>query len=625
MVGVMLNKYPLWKYILILVVLVIGLLYSAPNLYPDDPAVQITGNNVNLTIDDTTLNNFTQILNKANIETKSIAIENGAILVRLTKLAAQLPAKAALQKALGDDYVVALNLVPTTPAWLTSIGARPMKLGLDLSGGVHFLLEIDMDKAIATRLNMYDGEIRSLLRNEHIRYRSLPSRNKEEHALQLGFADAETLQKAEKVITTKFNQFTMTTTTLGDTQVLKLVISPNVINELQEYAISQNLQTVRNRINELGVAEPLVQQQGSNRIVVELAGVQDTAEAKRILGKTANLEFRLVAKSDETPVSTEQFDFEGRTVDLERAVIITGDQVYTARVSFDQRNNQPQVDIELDGHGGDLMYKATQGNVGRGMAVIFIEQRPITHYTKQIVNGIEKEVPLQTYVEDRKIISLATIRDVLGSRFVISGSKSTKEAQELALLLRAGGLAAPMHFVEERTLGPSLGEENIKMGIESTIWAMILIAIFMVIIYKFFGLIATVALAFNLVLLTGVMSIIGATLTLPGIAGIVLTLGMAIDANVLIYSRIKEELANGMSIQRAIHEGFDRAHSAIIDSNLTTLLVGAILFQMGTGPIKGFAVTLSLGIITSLFTAVMVTRGIVNLLFGGRNVKKLWI
>lgn len=621
----MLNKYPLWKYILILVVLVIGLLYSAPNLYPDDPAVQITGNNVNLTIDDATLNNVTQILNKAHIETKSIAIENGAILVRLTKLAAQLPAKAALQKALGDDYVVALNLVPTTPAWLTSIGARPMKLGLDLSGGVHFLLEIDMDKAITTRLNMYDGEIRSLLRNEHIRYRSLPSRNKEEHALQLSFADAETLQKAEKVITSKFNQFTMTTTTLGDTQVLKLVISPNVINELQEYAISQNLQTVRNRINELGVAEPLVQQQGANRIVVELAGVQDTAEAKRILGKTANLEFRLVAKSDATPVSTEQFDFEGRTVDLERAVIITGDQVYTARVSFDQRNNQPQVDIELDGHGGDLMYKATQGNVGRGMAVIFIEQRPITHYTKQIVNGIEKEVPVQTYVEDRKIISLATIRDVLGSRFVISGSKSTKEAQELALLLRAGGLAAPMHFVEERTLGPSLGEENIKMGIESTIWAMILIAIFMVIIYKFFGLIATVALAFNLVLLTGVMSIIGATLTLPGIAGIVLTLGMAIDANVLIYSRIKEELANGMSIQRAIHEGFDRAHSAIIDSNLTTLLVGAILFQMGTGPIKGFAVTLSLGIITSLFTAVMVTRGIVNLLFGGRNVKKLWI
>lgn len=621
----MLNKYPLWKYILILVVLVIGLLYSAPNLYPDDPAVQITGNNVNLTIDDATLNNVTQILNKAHIETKSIAIENGAILVRLTKLAAQLPAKAALQKALGDDYVVALNLVPTTPAWLTSIGARPMKLGLDLSGGVHFLLEIDMDKAITTRLNMYDGEIRSLLRNEHIRYRSLPSRNKEEHALQLSFADAETLQKAEKVITSKFNQFTMTTTTLGDTQVLKLVISPNVINELQEYAISQNLQTVRNRINELGVAEPLVQQQGANRIVVELAGVQDTAEAKRILGKTANLEFRLVAKSDATPVSTEQFDYEGRTVDLERAVIITGDQVYTARVSFDQRNNQPQVDIELDGHGGDLMYKATQGNVGRGMAVIFIEQRPITHYTKQIVNGIEKEVPVQTYVEDRKIISLATIRDVLGSRFVISGSKSTKEAQELALLLRAGGLAAPMHFVEERTLGPSLGEENIKMGIESTIWAMILIAIFMVIIYKFFGLIATVALAFNLVLLTGVMSIIGATLTLPGIAGIVLTLGMAIDANVLIYSRIKEELANGMSIQRAIHEGFDRAHSAIIDSNLTTLLVGAILFQMGTGPIKGFAVTLSLGIITSLFTAVMVTRGIVNLLFGGRNVKKLWI
>lgn len=617
----MLNKYPLWKYILILVVLTIGLLYSAPNLYPDDPAVQITGTDVNLEINDATVTKIKQILTDANIEAKSVAIDKkDAVLIRLTKLASQLPAKAALQKALGDDYVVALNLAPTTPAWLTKIGARPMKLGLDLSGGVHFLLEVDMDRAIKTRLNMYDGEIRNLLREERIRYRSIPSKDS---SIQFSFADAETAAKAETLITGKFNQFTITTVAEDGAQVLKLVMSPSIISDLSEYAVSQNLQTVRNRVNELGVAEPIVQQQGSNRIVVELPGVQDTAEAKRILGKTANLEFRLAAKPDDPAISTEQFDFEGRSVPLERAVIITGDQVSSAKVGFDQRNNQPQVEIELDGHGGDLMFKATQGNVGRSMAVIFIEQRPITHYVKE--EGSDKEKAVQAYVEDRKIISLATIRDVLSSRFVISGSKSTKEASELALLLRAGGLAAPMHFVEERTLGPSLGEENIKMGIDSTIWAMILIAIFMVIIYKFFGIIATVALAFNLVLLTGLLSIIGATLTLPGIAGIVLTLGMAIDANVLIYSRIREELNNGLSVQRAIHEGFDRAYTAIIDSNLTTLLVGAILFQMGTGPIKGFAVTLSLGIITSLFTAVMVTRGIVNLLFGGRNVKKLWI
>lgn len=618
----MLNKYPLWKYILILVVLGVGLLYSAPNLYPDDPAVQITGSNVNLTIDETTVTRVSQLLNEANIEAKSIAIEHGAVLVRLNRLASQLPAKAALQRALGDDYVVALNLAPTTPAWLTKIGARPMKLGLDLSGGVHFLLEVDMDRAIKTRLNMYDGEIRNLLREERIRYRSITSKD-QPNTIQFSFADAETAARAERLITGKFSQFTINTVAQDNGQVLQLTISPTVIAELQEYAVSQNLQTVRNRVNELGVAEPIVQQQGNNRIVVELPGVQDTAEAKRILGKTANLEFRLAAKPDDPAITTEQFDFEGTSVPLERSVIVTGDQVSSARVGFDQRNNQPQVEIELDGHGGDLMFRATQGNVGRSMAVIFIEQRPITHYVTEA--GSDQEKAVQAYVEDRKIISLATIRDVLGSRFVISGSKSTKEASELALLLRAGGLAAPMHFVEERTLGPSLGEENIKMGIDSTIWAMILIAIFMVIIYKFFGLIATVALAFNLVLLTGVMSIIGATLTLPGIAGIVLTLGMAIDANVLIYSRIREELNNGLSIQRAIHEGFDRAYTAIIDSNLTTLLVGAILFQMGTGPIKGFAVTLSLGIITSLFTAIMVTRGIVNLLFGGRNVKKLWI
>lgn len=621
----MLNKYPLWKYLLILVVLVIGLLYSAPNLYPDDPAIQITSTNINTAVNETTVEKVKNILADANIHAKSVAIEHSAVLVRLDKLSSQLPTKALLQKALGDDYVIALNLAPTTPHWLTSIGARPMKLGLDLSGGVYFLLEVDINKAIQTRLSIYDSEIRSLLRENRILYRRVTttSSKKNDQVIAFSFNSLEAAAKAQKVIASKFNQFNIENLTEGDKQILQLSLLPTVISDLESYAVTQNLQTVRNRVNELGVAEPVVQQQGVNRIVVELPGVQDTAEAKRILGKTANLEFRLAAMPDSPEAATERFDYEGRRVPLERSVILTGDQVASAKVGFDQRNNQPQVEIELDGHGGDLMTKATQGNVGRGMAVIFIEQRPIVNKSDAV--GDDKEKTVQGYIEDKKVISLATIQSVLGSRFVITGSKSTKEASELALLLRAGGLAAPMHFVEERTLGPSLGEENIKMGIDSTIWAMILIAIFMVIIYKFFGIIATVALAFNLVLLTGLMSIIGATLTLPGIAGIVLTLGMAIDANVLIYSRIREELGNGLSIQRAIHEGFDRAYSAIIDSNLTTLLVGAILFQMGTGPIKGFAVTLSLGIITSLFTAVMVTRGIVNLLFGGRNVKKLWI
>ena len=384
---------------------------------------------------------------------------------------------------------------------------------------------------------------------------------------------------------------------------------------------------MRNRVNELGVAEPLVQRQGANRIVVELPGVQDTAEAKRILGKTANLEFRLQADFDAPRGATEAFGFreEGRPpVQLERELIITGDQVTDAQASFDE-NGRPQVNIRLDGHGGDLMNRATRNNVGRSMAVIFIEQKPVTRYVRQTVDGVEQEVAVPSFVEEKKIISLATIQSALGSQFRITGLNGQGESSELALLLRAGGLAAPMYFAEERTIGPSLGAENIAKGIASTEWAMIFVALFIIAIYRFFGVLATVALAFNLVLLVGLMSAIGATLTLPGIAGIVLTLGMAVDANVLIFSRIREELANGLPVQRALHEGFDRAFSAILDSNLTTLLVGGILFAMGTGPVKGFAVTMSLGIITSMFTAIMFTRGLVNLIFGGRNVKKLWI
>ncbi|GLZ85832.1 protein translocase subunit SecD [Metapseudomonas resinovorans] len=620
----MLNKYPLWKYLLILAVLAIGLVYSAPNLYPDDPAIQISGTSTALKIQQSDLDKAGEALKQAGIELKSSSVSERGGLLRLTKLGDQLPAKDVVRKALGDDYVVALNLAPTTPDWLRKLGAAPMKLGLDLSGGVHFLLEVDMEKAVDARLKIYEGEVRTLLRKERIRYRSLPA---QENGFQLGFTDQESLDKAQSLIRKSFNDFQMTTTARGDQQVLLLVLTQAKLAEIREYSIKQNLTTVRNRVNELGVAEPIVQRQGANRIVVELPGVQDTAEAKRILGKTANLEFRLAAEPTASKASTESFEFRepGRPpVPLERGLIITGDQVTDAQASYDE-NGRPQVNIRLDGHGGELMSRATRNNVGRSMAVIFIEQRPVTRYETRDVNGVQQEVAVQSFKEEKKIISLATIQSPLGSQFRITGLNGQGESSELALLLRAGGLAAPMYFAEERTIGPSLGAENIIKGIESTEWAMVFVSLFIMAIYRFFGFLATIALAFNLVLLVGLMSVIGATLTLPGIAGIVLTLGMAVDANVLIYSRIREELNNGLSVQRAIHEGFDRAYTAIVDSNLTTLLVGGILFALGTGPIKGFAVTMSLGIITSMFTAIMFTRGMVNLIFGGRNFKKLWI
>lgn len=622
----MLNKYPLWKYLLILSVLAIGLVYSIPNLYPDDPAVQISGASSALSIEQTDVDRASKALTDAGIAVKAASIDERGRggLIRLTKQDDQLPAKDIVRRALGDDYVVALNLAQTTPDWLRSLGASPMKLGLDLSGGVHFLLEVDMDKALDVRRKVYEGEIKSLLRKERIRYRSMPESNSR---IQLGFADSDTLDKAQRLIRKDYSDFELTTVERGDQQILQLGLTQAKIAEIREYSIRQNLTTVRNRVNELGVAEPLVQRQGANRIVVELPGVQDTAEAKRILGKTANLEFRLQADLDAPRGATESFGFreEGRPpVQLERELIITGDQVTDAQASFDE-NGRPQVNIRLDGHGGDLMNRATRNNVGRSMAVIFIEQKPVTRYVRQSVDGVEQEVAISSFVEEKKIISLATIQSALGSQFRITGLNGQGESSELALLLRAGGLAAPMYFAEERTIGPSLGAENIAKGIDSTEWAMIFVALFIIAIYRFFGVLATVALAFNLVLLVGLMSAIGATLTLPGIAGIVLTLGMAVDANVLIFSRIREELGNGLPVQRALHEGFDRAYSAILDSNLTTLLVGGILFAMGTGPVKGFAVTLSLGIITSMFTAIMFTRGLVNLIFGGRNFKKLWI
>ena len=622
----MLNKYPLWKYILILAVLAIGLVYSAPNLYPDDPAIQISGASTSLQVTQADLDRVSAALKESGINVKAATLaESGkGGLLRLTKAEDQLPAKDVVRKALGDDYVVALNLAQTTPQWLRSFGAHPMKLGLDLSGGVHFLLEVDMDKALDARLKVYEGDVKSLLRKEKLRYRSLPQF---EGSIQLGFTDEAAREQARTLIRKNFNDFDIVPADLNGQPVLRLAMTPAKLAEIREYSIKQNLTTVRNRVNELGVAEPIVQRQGANRIVVELPGVQDTAEAKRILGKTANLEFRLAAEPGASKATSESFEFrEGNRppAQIERGLIITGDQVTDAKAGFGEQGT-PEVNIRLDGHGGELMSRATRSNVGRSMAVIFIEQRPVTTYVKKMVNGVEKDVPVQTFKEEKKIISLATIQSPLGAQFRITGLNGQGESSELALLLRAGGLAAPMYFAEERTIGPSLGADNITKGIDASLWGMLFVSLFIIAIYRFFGIIATVALAVNMVLLLALMSLLGATLTLPGIAGIVLTMGMAVDANVLIFSRIREEIAAGMTVQRAINEGFGRAFTAILDSNLTTLLVGGILFAMGTGPVKGFAVTMSLGIFTSMFTAIMVTRAMVNLIFGGRDFKKLWI
>ncbi|WP_267273412.1 protein translocase subunit SecD [Pseudomonas putida] len=620
----MLNKYPLWKYALIVLVLVVGFIYSAPNLYPDDPAVQISGASSALQVNQADLDRVSKALVDAKIAVKGASLgEKGSGLIRLTNQEDQLPAKDVVRKALGDDYVVALNLAQTTPQWLRNLGASPMKLGLDLSGGVHFLLEVDMDKAMTARMKVYEGEVKTLLRKERVRYRSLPQ---QDGGIMLGFADDATREQARALIRKNFNDFELTTTERNELAVLRLALTQAKVAEIREYSIKQNLTTVRNRVNELGVAEPLVQRQGANRIVVELPGVQDTAEAKRILGKTANLEFRFGAEPGASKATTEVFEFRegGRSAAVERGLIITGDQVTDAQASFDEHGS-PQVNIRLDGHGGELMSRATRSNVGRSMAVIFIEQKPVTRYVKQTVGGVEKDVAVQSFVEEKKIISLATIQSPLGSQFRITGLNGQGESSELALLLRAGGLAAPMYFAEERTIGPSLGADNITKGIDASLWGMLFVSLFIIAIYRAFGVLATIALAGNMVLLLALMSLLGATLTLPGIAGIVLTMGMAVDANVLIFSRIREEIAAGMSVQRAIHEGFNRAYSAIVDANLTTLLVGGILFAMGTGPVKGFAVTMSLGIFTSMFTAIMVTRALVNLSCGGRDIKKLWV
>ncbi|MDY6840210.1 MAG: protein translocase subunit SecD [Pseudomonadota bacterium] len=617
----MLNKYPLWKNLVILVALVIGFIYALPNLFPDDYAIQITGARSSTEVNAGVLDRAVGVLENRGIEVKSSSLQDRDALIRLTTSEDQLQARPLVQAALGNDYLVALNMAASTPAWLKSLGAGPMKLGLDLRGGVHFLLEVDMETAVNQRLEAMSGQIKRQLREERIRYRGGDVQGNRE--IVLSFRDEASRAQAFNLVRDQYNEFLLDQQTEGDEFRLVLILSEAEVSAIRDYALEQNLTTIRNRVNELGVAEPLVQQQGADRIIVELPGVQDTAQAKRVLGATANLEFRMEARQDAPGSETEEFSFRDqprRTARLEQEVIATGNNVANAQQAFDQ-NGQPQVNITMDSVGGDLMNRATRNAIGRRMAVLFIEYR--TETETRMVDGEPKEV--ENRVVEKGIISLATVQSALGSSFRITGLDSIPEAAELALLLRAGSLAAPMYFVQERTIGPSLGQKNIDAGMMSVALGFGLVLLYMLAYYRGFGMVANVALTLNLMLLVACMSILSATLTLPGIAGIVLTVGMAVDANVLIFERIKEELKSGVPPQMAINSGYSRAFVSIFDANITTLLVAVILFAMGSGPVKGFAVTLCIGILTSMFSGLMVSRSIVNLVYGGRRVEKLSI
>lgn len=621
----MLNKYPLWKYVLVLMVLAVGLLYASPNLYAPDPALQITGESSAQIIDERTLARATAALAEAGIEHFGELIDpNGRnALVRLQDAEQQLVAQARVQRALGDGFIVALNLAPTTPDWLSNLGGQPMKLGLDLSGGVHFKLEVDIEAAMERRQEYYVTAIRRALREERIR--GIADADAEGRIVARLRSEADR-EQARALIAENHPELTLERGGSGDNWTVTAAMTEQMRTEIANYAVTQNLTTLRNRVNELGVSEPLVQRQGQNRIVVELPGIQDTAEAKRILGTVANLEFRLVANMDAPESEKQRFEYRGEDRAgsfewLERDIIITGERVSNAQASFDE-NGRPNVQISLDGEGGTLMSRATRNNVKRRMGVLFIERKYRTRYEVQ-EDGSETAV--QTPYDERRLLTAPVIQSALGAQFQITGLDSPLEASELALMLRAGALAAPISFVEERTVGPSLGAENIRLGVKSVQFGLALVVIFMILYYRVFGIIAVVALSANLVLLVAFMSLIGATLTLPGIAGIVLTVGMAVDANVLIFSRIREELRGGRTPQMAIHSGYDAALSTILDANITTLIVAVILYAVGTGPVKGFAVTLSVGIITSMFTAIVGTRALVNLYYGGRKVRTLSI
>ena len=619
----MLNRYPLWKNLFITLIVAMGFYYAAPNLYAPDPALQIGGSSGAQGVNERLMERASAALSEADIGHFGEEVQDSGKtgLIRLQSREQQLKAQAILQRTLGDGYIVALNLAPTTPDWLVSGGAQPMKLGLDLSGGVHFKLEVDVNAATDRKLEQYENGIKRRLREERIRGRIALEGTR----IGMTFRSVQDREAARAEVRDLYPELLLDRVD-EDLSQLFAEVTETTIAEVVEYAVAQNLTTLRNRVNELGVSEPLVQRQGKNRIVVELPGIQDTAEAKRILGKVANLEFRLVAEAN-APISERQrFDYRGETRQgmtewLERDIIITGERVSNAAASFDQ-NGQPNVQITLDGEGGMLMSRATRANVKRRMGVLFIERKYRTRYETD-ENG--ETVVIRDPYDEKKVLTAPVIQSALGAQFQITGLDSPAESSELALMLRAGALAAPISFVEERTVGPSLGAENIELGVKSLQLGLALVVLFMMVYYRIFGVIAVVALTANLVLLVAVMSLLSATLTLPGIAGIVLTVGMAVDANVLIFARIREELAAGTSNQLAIHSGFERAVTTILDANITTLIVAIILYAVGTGPIKGFAVTLSVGIITSMFTAIMGTRALVNLSYGGRRVERLSI
>jgi preprotein translocase subunit SecD len=619
-------RYPVWKYILIVLVLCVSAIYSLPNLYPDEPAIQISGANAGIKADQAVLQQAESALKQAGLAYHGSEVQAKGALLRVQNSDSQLKAQAAIKRALGDSYVVALNLAPTTPAWLLSLGASPMKLGLDLRGGVHFLLEVDMSKILEQRQETYTTDIKSKLREAKIAYRTVSDVT---NGLTIKFEKNEDRAAAKDLLSADFREFVMLPATREGALYLDLGFTPQKLKEFSDYAIEQNLTTLRNRVNELGVAEAVVQRQGANRIVVQLPGVQDTAEAKRVLGRTATLEFRFVDWENQAsadgfaPAGTEMFTMAKtkEPVLLQRKKIVTGDRVVNAQSGFDEYSKS-QVNISLDSRGGKMMAEATRDNVGKQMAVLFVEHKQrIKYITDEAGKTIEVREP---YVE-KNIINRATVQSMLGSSFRITGLDSPEEGRELALLLRAGALAAPMYFVEERTIGPSLGQDNIDKGLLSTQVGFAAVALFMLVFYRVFGIVANIALFMNVAMMIAVMSAIGAALSLPGIAGIVLTVGMAVDANVLIFERIREELRDGQSPQGAIIAGYDRAYTTIIDANLTTLIVAFILFAVGTGPVKGFAVTLSIGILCSMFTAITVTRAVVQLIYGNRRVTKLSI
>ncbi len=627
----MLNRYPLWKYLLLLVVAVVGAIYSIPNMYKPDPAIQVSGDSSAKVIDAPVLARMEAALKEANIDAFGGEVDSKTAMLRVRNVEEQLIARKVIQQALGDGYVVALNTAPTTPKWMQSIGADPLKLGLDLAGGVHFLLEVDTESAVAKRQEINADDMKEKMRKAKVRYSSVAALK--DNRIHGRFRTAEARDQAISLLRGDFPTLIFsepTTESVPDEFSFYATFTEAGVREIEDYALGQNLITLRNRVNELGVSEPIVQRQGRNRIIVQLAGIQDPAEAKRVIGKTANLEFRLGATAETLVSNKESFPYKDEltqmqrgNAELERQIIVTGDRVSNATSSFDPETNQPQVSIVLDSLGGSHMHRVTRNNVGRSMGILFIEYKTRTQTVK---NAAGENVEKITQYVERKVISLATIQSALGVQFRITGLESPAEASELALLLRAGALAAPMHFVEERTIGPSLGADNIKRGVDATLWGFGLVVLFMIAAYRMFGIFANLALTLNLLMMITMLTMFGATLTLPGIAGIVLTIGMAVDANVLIHSRIREELKNGASPQQAIFAGYERAFITIVDANLTTLIVGVILFAIGTGPIKGFAVTLIVGIITTMYASVSCSRALANLVYGRRkNLQKISI